>query len=148
MSENLGTMLGEVSRLLRRAFDGRARSISVTRPQWQVLITLSRHEGINQSGLADRLDVEPISLCRMVDRLQEADLVERRPDPGDRRAWLLYLTPKAHQLLGELRPLAESLMASALDGIPEAEQVRFRRTLDRVRQNLMRELTQDSPGKK
>ena len=138
MEDNIGAMLADVSRLMRRSFDERARGIGVTRPQWQVLTVLGRHEGSKQAEVADLLDVEPITLCRMVDRLQEAELVERRRDPGDRRAWQLFLTPKARDLLEELRPLGEEVMAIALDGFSQAERDDLRQSLDRIRQNLAR----------
>jgi DNA-binding MarR family transcriptional regulator len=138
MEDNLGTTLADVSRLMRRSFDERARGIGVTRPQWQVLSVLRRHEGINQGGLADILEVEPITVCRMVDRLQDADLVERRPDPADRRSWRLFLTAKAHDLLGHLRPLADDMLEQALDGVSDAERLAMIAALDRIRQNLSR----------
>ena len=134
--ENLGSMLADTSRLLRRSFDVRARDIGVTRAQWQVLTTLLRHEGVNQGGLAELLDVDPITVCRMVDRLQDAMLVERRADPADRRSWRLFLTPRAHDLLAQLRPLADALIEEALAGIDLAERDRLRDLLDRVRENL------------
>ena len=129
-------MLADTSRLLRRSFDVRARDIGVTRAQWQVLTTLLRHEGVNQGGLAELLDVDPITVCRMVDRLQDATLVERRADPADRRSWRLFLTPRAHDLLAQLRPLADALIEEALAGIDLAERDRLRDLLDRVRENL------------
>jgi DNA-binding MarR family transcriptional regulator len=132
-------MLADVSRLIRRAFDERARGIGVTRPQWQVLSVLNRHEGSNQGALAEHLDIEPITLCRMVDRLQEAELVERRQDPSDRRAWQLFLTAKARDLLQELRPIGAEVIGLALDGITEPERDELRRSLDRIRQNLSRQ---------
>ena len=95
MTDTLGFLIADVSRLIRRRFDERARLIGATRAQWRTLVVLSRHEGINQGGLAELLEVEPITLCRMIDRLEEAGLVERRRDPGDRRAWRIYLTDKA-----------------------------------------------------
>jgi len=110
MDDNLAAMLADTARLMRRAFDARARQIGVTRPQWRVLSVLHRFEGINQGGLAEMLEVEPITMCRMVDRLQEAGLVERRPDPEDRRSRLLFLTPKAGALLSQLRPLGEEML--------------------------------------
>ena len=136
--ENLGSMLADTSRLLRRSFDVRARDIGVTRAQWQVLTTLLRHEGVNQGGLAELLDVEPITVCRMVDRLQEAVLVERRADPADRRSWRLFLTPRAHDLLAQLRPLADALIEEALAGIDLNDRDRLRDLLDRIRDNLSR----------
>ena len=78
---------------------------------------LSRNEGINQGGLAELLEVEPITLCRMIDRLEEAGLVERRRDPGDRRAWQIYLTEQAGPVLEKVRAIADDLFESALDGI-------------------------------
>lgn len=138
MEENVGSLLSDVARLMRRAFDERARALGMTRPQWQVLTLLRRHEGINQGGLADLLEVEPITLCRMVDRLQEAELVERRRDPADRRAWRLFLSEKAVALLEELRPLSAEMLDAALEGISEDERAILLSALDRVRQNLSR----------
>jgi DNA-binding MarR family transcriptional regulator len=138
MDDNAGSRLADVARLMRRSFDARARSIGVTRPQWQVLSALRRYEGVNQGKLADLLDVEPITVCRMVDRLQEADLVERRTDPADRRSWRLFLTIRAKDLLGQLRPLADEMLEQAFEGVEEKDRVRLMVTLERVRQNLTR----------
>lgn len=138
MENNLGSMLADVSRLMRRSYDERARSIGATRPQWLVLTTLARNEGINQGGLAELLDVESITLCRMVDRLQDAGLVERRPDPADRRAWRLYLLPKAHDVISKLQPLGEQVMAVALEGLSNTDLDDLRRIVGRIRQNLAR----------
>lgn len=140
--ENLGSVLSDSARLMRRAFDARARAIGVTRPQWQVLSTLRRHEGVNQGKLAEYLDVEPITVCRMVDRLQEAGLVERRADAADRRSWNLYLTDRAHDLLAQLRPLAEMMIEEALDGIDAGERATLQRLLEKLRVNLSRRSTE------
>jgi DNA-binding MarR family transcriptional regulator len=138
MEDNLAAVLADTARLMRRSFDARARQIGVTRPQWRVLSVLRRYEGINQGGLAELLEVEPITVCRMVDRLQEAELVERRPDPVDRRSWLLFLTPKAQDLLGLLRPLAEEMLDEALEGVNETDRATLVNSLDRMRRNLSR----------
>lgn len=138
MDDNIGTMLAQVSRLLRRRFDEGAREIGVTRPQWQVLTLLKRHEGINQGGLADILEVEPITLARMIDRLQDAELVVRRADPNDRRAWRLHLTERGEDLIEQLRPIARAAFAVALEGIDEGEQRLMRAALERMRANLSR----------
>lgn len=107
--ESLAFLLGDTSRLLRRRFDARARAFGVSRAQWQVLFALSRNEGINQTGLADYLEVETITLCRMVDRLAEAGLVERRPDPADRRRAFVALAPAgAAAMRGYLAALARA----------------------------------------
>ncbi len=115
--DSLAFLLSDTSRLLRRRFDAKARSLGVSRAQWQVLFALSRNEGINQTGLADYLEVETITLCRMVDRLEEAALVERRADPADRRAWRLHLTPTAHPLLEKLRGIGELVIEDAQAGV-------------------------------
>ncbi len=141
--DNLGTMVADVSHLMRRAFDERARSSGLSRPQWRVLTMLRRHEGINQGGLADLVEVEPITLCRMVDRLQEAGLVERRADPADRRAWRLHLTDKARALLEEMRPMAFSLFDDAMTGLDPAERSDLFRMLERIRTNLSRRAPQE-----
>ena len=138
-SDSIGLLLGDSARLLRRRFDARARSIGVSRPQWQVLIALSRSEGSSQAALAERLEVETITVGRMVDRLQEAGLVERRADPADRRTWRLFLTPRAAGLLADLQPIAAEVRADMLAGLSAAEQQMLHTLLLRVRANLGRE---------
>ena len=144
MEDNIGTMVAQVARLMRRAFDERARKIGVTRPQWQVLSLLGSNAGINQGGLAEILEVEPITLGRMIDRLQEADLVERRADPADRRAWRLHLTAKGNGLLEQLQPHAKETIAHMLDGIDEDARAQLKASLDRMRANLSRRTTGDA----
>lgn len=136
MERRVGTVLAQVARLMRRAFDERAREIGVTRPQWQVLSVLLRHEGIKQGGLAELLEVEPITAGRMIDRMQDGGLVERRADPADRRAWRLYLTDKGHEIVGRLQPLATETSDEALSGVSETEQADLLRMLDKMLENL------------
>lgn len=143
MSDSLGFLISDVSRLMRRRFDERARLIGVTRAQWRTLTTLSRHEGINQGGLADLLEVEPITLCRMIDRLEEAGLVERRRDPGDRRAWQIFLTTKALPLLEQLRGMADGMIEHALYGLDEAKRAKLVAALDTIRTNLNTQFESD-----
>lgn len=145
MEESIAVLMADVSRMIRRAFDERARSIGVTRPQWQVLTALRRYEGINQGGLAEHLDVEPITLCRMVDRLQEAGLVERRKDPADRRVWRLYLTAKAKELSEELKPLGKEVLSDSLQGLSEADKEALLESLSCMRQNLVRRHQEKAP---
>jgi DNA-binding MarR family transcriptional regulator len=139
MSDALGFLISDVSRLMRRRFDERTRRIGVTSAQWRMLTTLSRHEGINQGGLADLLEVEPITLCRMIDRLEEAVLVERRRDPADRRAWLIFLTDKARPIIDQLRALADDLFVDAFEGVDEAARAATFATLNAIRANLSTE---------
>src|SRR5215471_6987050 len=100
---SLGFLLHEVSRLLRRRLDGRARTLGLTRAQWSVLAHLSRYEGINQTALADILEIEPITLVHQLDRLEAAGWIERRLDANDRRVRLLYLTALGRQILGKMQ---------------------------------------------
>lgn len=138
MDENVAMLMAQVSRLMRRAFDEKARLLGMTRPQWQVISILSVNEGINQGGLAELLEVEPITLGRMVDRLQDAALVERRPDPADRRAWRLFLTDKAQEQLVQLRPLALDTMNAAQEGLSEPERDSLIKAMRVMRSNLSR----------
>lgn len=128
----------DIARQLRRLFDERAKGLNVTRPQWRALLQLARHEGCNQGTLADLLEVEPITLCRMVDRLEESGLLERRSDPQDRRAWRLYLLPKARPLLTELQRIGAALFEDAMHGIDAEEQQKLLDKLDKIRENLAR----------
>ena len=143
MSDSVGFMISDVSRLMRRRFDERARLIGVTRTQWRTLTTLKRHEGINQGGMAELLEVEPITLSRMIDRLEEANLVERRPDPADRRAWQIFLTPKALPILDQLRALAEDMVEAALYGLDEAQRTQLMASLATIRTNLNTQFESD-----
>ncbi|MBO9376480.1 MarR family transcriptional regulator [Sphingomonas histidinilytica] len=99
----------DIARQSRYWFDARARSRGLTRAQWRVLLCLDRSDGPTQSEVAEMLDVERITLCRMVDRLSEGGLVERRADPADRRVWRLYLTDKAAPLVEELTDIANEM---------------------------------------
>lgn len=143
MIDNLGFLISDVSRLMRKRFDERARLVGATRAQWKTLITLARNQGLNQGALAERLEVEPITLCRMIDRLEESGLVERRRDPADRRAWRLFLTDAAQPVLEQLRDFADSLFAEAIEGLSEAEQSALADGLTRIRGNLSNTEPQD-----
>lgn len=146
MSDDIGFLLGDAARLLRRAFDERARTMGVTRPQWRVLALLKRFDGSTQVTIADMLEVEPITLGRMIDRLQDAGLVERRADPKDRRAWRLHLTAKGRAKITELQPTATAMFAEALNGISEAKQIELEEMLDIIRSNLTRKPMEAANG--
>jgi DNA-binding MarR family transcriptional regulator len=134
--ETLPFEIGETAHALRRAFDRRAATLGVTRAQWKVLFRLSRTPGLRQVELADILDVEPITLSRIIDRLEEAGLVERLRDPDDRRAWRLEITTKAQPLIAKLRALAEELMDEAFAGLSEDDLALMRGKLAKIRDNI------------
>jgi DNA-binding MarR family transcriptional regulator len=133
---SFGFLLHDIARLMRKKFDQRARSLNLSRAQWQLLVHLSRHEGINQSGLAEILEIENITVGRLVDRMEEAGWVERRPDPGDRRARLLYTTEKVAPVMERMRELAEATRNEALAGLAPAQRDALTDTLIQIRGNL------------
>ena len=135
-SSHLGFLLHDVARLMRKRFEQHARGLGLTRSQWQALAYLSRNEGISQTGLADLLDVEPITLSRIIDRLVETGLVERSPHATDRRVWRLRLTDAARPKLKQLRELGEKTRSETLAGVSEADRERLIRTLGAMRSNL------------
>jgi len=133
---HIGYLLADNSRLARWAFDQQVREIGVTGPQARLLLTLNRRPGENQGFYAEQLEVEPITLCRMVDRLEEASMVERRPDPADRRAWQLHLTDKSRKVVEKLQQRVDSLVEGMLAGLTSAERSEFARLLKLVGANL------------
>jgi DNA-binding MarR family transcriptional regulator len=146
--EHIGFLFANNSRLARRAFDRKMREIGVTGPQARLLLTLTRSPGENQGFYAERLEVEPITLCRMIDRLEEANLIERRPDPADRRAWQLHLTDKSRKIVGRLQQKVDSLVDDMLAGLTARDRAEFGRLLEVVGENLSerREATRSSQG--
>ncbi len=134
--EDLPFEIAETAHALRKAFDRRASALGVTRAQWKVLFRLTRYPGLRQVELADMLDVEPITLCRIVDRLEEAELVERQRDPEDRRAWRLQVTDKAKPLVERLKSLGSELVGEAFADIDRSELDQVRGVLARVRENV------------
>jgi MarR family transcriptional regulator for hemolysin len=109
--------VSDVGRMLRTYADHKASQLGITRAQWVVLARLDRFEGLKQSELAEMLDLQPISLTRLLDRLCGSGLIERRPDPNDRRAKRLFLTPAARPMLERLGDLGETMMETALAGV-------------------------------
>lgn len=133
---SFGFLIHDCARLTRREFERRARAIGLTRAQWAAIAHLRRNEGCNQSTLADLLDVEPITLARLLDRMETAGLVKRHPDPKDRRARLVYLTEKAKPLIDRLAEFARDTRAAALAGLSAEEQERAIELMIKVRANL------------
>ena len=126
----------DVARMLKTYADQRGRGLGISRAQWSVLVRLQRSEGLKQSELAEMLDLQPISLTRLLDRLAENGLIERRADPNDRRANRLYLTPAAWPLLTELASLSEDMMATVLDGLDPNALEHMLRDLGAMKDNL------------
>jgi MarR family transcriptional regulator for hemolysin len=138
-------LISDVARLLRTCADQRAASIGMTRAQWAVMVRLERAEGLKQAELAEQLDLQPITLTRLLDRLCDAGLIERRSDPKDRRAKRLFLTPAARPLLDRLHVIGETLMTDVLAGLDDATIAVMLEKLGRVKDNL-RETIQHKPS--
>ena len=135
--ENYAFEIVETARLIRREANKRAAVLGATKAQWRVLAHLKRKgDGARQIDLAESLDVEPITLCRMIDRLEEAGLAERRRDEHDRRAWRIHLTPAAAPVLVKLEAMGKAFNADMLAGIPDADRETVLRVLQRMRDNL------------
>ena len=137
--ETLPFEISETAHALRKAFDRRAVGFGVTRAQWKVLFRLNRQPGLRQIELADMLDIEPITLSRIVDRLEEAGLVQRVADPADRRAWRLHVTATAQPLVERLRAVADEMIADAFAGIDPKDIEITRQVLGKVRENASRQ---------
>jgi MarR family transcriptional regulator for hemolysin len=129
-------LVNDVARMMRTYADQRARRLGITRAQWAVMARLEYHEGLKQSELAEMLDLQPITLTRLVDRLCQNGMVERRSDPNDRRAKRLHLTPLARPLMDQLAELGQDMMGDVLDGFSLATIERMTLELSLAKENL------------
>jgi MarR family transcriptional regulator for hemolysin len=131
-----GFLLSDTARALRTVVDQRAREIDMTRAQWSVLARIQRCEGLKQSDLAAQIDVAPITLGRILDKLSAQELVERRSDPADRRVYRLYLTQAALPVLEKLSAIGEAVMQEALEGLDDNAIAEFSARLLAIKANL------------
>lgn len=139
MSKNptLGFLLHDVARLLRKRFEQRAKNLGLTRSQWQTLAYLANNEGIHQGGLAEILEVEPITLVRILDKLAERGLIERRQHPTDRRIWLLYMREAALPLLDVMREVGEETRSEAFADVSQEQRDELFKILSVMKTNLV-----------
>lgn len=138
-------LLHDTARLLKNRFEQRRPVTALTRAQLHLTAYLARNEGITQARLADLLEVEPITVCRMVDRMEEAGWVERRTDPADRRVRRLYMTDKAWGVYDNMREIANEVYNDALTVLTPAERATFVALLERVRGSLSERSETPSP---
>jgi MarR family transcriptional regulator for hemolysin len=132
----LAFLLHDVARLLRKRLEQNSRGSGLTRSQWQILAYLAQNEGINQKGLAELLEIEPITLGRIVDKLETLGLIERHPHPTDRRTRLLHLLEAARPKLEQLRELGDVVHSEALAGVSGDDGQRLLQTLEAMKANL------------
>jgi MarR family transcriptional regulator, transcriptional regulator for hemolysin len=136
LDRSFGFLVHDVARLYGRRFDRNGRRLGLTRAQCRTLGYLARNEGINQAGLADLLEIRPMTLVRQIDRMQEAGWIERRPDPTDRRARRLFLTDKARPILGRIWDVASETQDQILASLSPDEAERLIDLLRRVHGSL------------
>src|SRR5215470_11675113 len=136
--------INDVARMIRTYADQKARQFGITRAQWVVLVRLDRFEGLKQSELAEMLDLQPITLTRLLDRLCANGLIERRPDPNDRRANRLYLTPAARPMLEQLSKLGEDVMEIVLEGVDAKMRNHLLNDLGIMKDNLRSAIARNS----
>ena len=141
----IGFLINDVARLLRNHADQKAAQFGITRAQWAVLVRLARCEGLKQAELAEMLDLQPISLTRLLDGLAENGLIERRPDPDDRRAKRLYLTPAARPLLDRIAAQVEELAETVLAGVEASAVTVLLTQLGLARDNLRQAIAEKTP---
>jgi DNA-binding MarR family transcriptional regulator len=134
--KSIGFLVYELSRLMRRDFDSRVQPLGLTQIQWRAIAHIARQEGCNQATLAEQLEVRPITLTRLVDRLVDSGWVVRQPDPNDRRAVRLLLTEKARPLLQTMQELSQQTREKALRGISSEEFSILFNTLKTMKNNL------------
>ena len=133
---SLGFLVADVARLLRRSMDRRLQALGLTQAQWRAIIHLSRNEGMTQATLAERLEIQPITLTRLIDRMESAGWVERRMHPADRRAVQLYLTAQSQPILEQVHALGTATMQEATRGISPRAERQLVATLEQLKQNL------------
>ncbi len=133
---SFGYLLGDVTLLFRKHFDRRAVKFGLTRAQWRATKVLYHREGLRQTELAEFLEMEPIAVGRVIDRLQAGGFVERRPDPKDRRAWRLYVTDQARVIVGDMEIIARGLRKDATRGIDHDELQQALAVIGRIKDNL------------
>ena len=136
VDQNFLFTLGELYRLLRVYADKEASRFGITRAQWAVLAKVERSEGMKQSELAELLEMQPITLTRLIDKLCDNDWIERRSDASDRRVKRLYLKKAGRQLLGRMSSLRSEITANALDGIAPADAHRLLTQLETIKENV------------
>jgi MarR family transcriptional regulator, transcriptional regulator for hemolysin len=136
VDQNFLFALGEVQRLMRAYADRQAARFGITRAQWAVLAKVERFEGMKQTELAEQMEMQPITLTRLIDRLCDAGWIERRSDDSDRRVNRLYLRKTGRTLLGKMNGLKSEITATALDGISPSDAQRLLTQLEAIKENV------------
>ncbi|RUV47558.1 MarR family transcriptional regulator, partial [Mesorhizobium sp. M7A.F.Ca.MR.228.00.0.0] len=137
--DRLGFLIHDVQRLMRKRFEARASGLGLSSAQWRLLVRVAKEDGVAQARLAELLEIEPISVSRLVDRMEEGGWIERRSDAADRRVRMIFLTPKASDAYAVIKSIAGEVYEESLVGVkPEA-----RRVLIEGLEAMVRNLTDD-----
>ena len=139
-------LLYDVARLMRLRGDQHAKTIGMTRAQWVIMMWLDRRPGISQNELALLIAVEPITVARLIDRLEIRGIVERRPDESDRRVWRLHLTEAAQPVLTVIKQYRDQLEPAITRGLSEADLINVSRALRQMKTNLLTERPKQRGG--
>lgn len=115
--ERLGFLIHDVARLMRKRFEARASGLGLSAAQWRLLVRVTKEEGIAQARLAELLEIEPISVSRLIDRMEEGGWIERRTDPSDRRVRIIHPTAKAREAYAGVKGIAGEVYEEALTGL-------------------------------
>ncbi|MGE0231559.1 MAG: MarR family winged helix-turn-helix transcriptional regulator [Flavobacteriaceae bacterium] len=134
---SLGFLIGDLSRLMRHNFNRRAQMLGLSLAQARALVFLSREEGIRQVVLAEKLEIHPMTLARLLDGLQALRLITRTADPADRRAFRINLTPEGRLMIGRMWSMAAETRQETVGDIPEAAVAQAIETLRRMKHNLL-----------
>jgi MarR family transcriptional regulator for hemolysin len=143
---NLGFLICDVARLVRRSFNSRAKSTGLTQAQWQAMFVMSRNPGIGQASLAEELEIHPITLTQQIDRMEASGWVERRRNPKDRRATCLFITPKGRGVLDRLREVGCSVLSLSFADIDPKLRETLVDALTRVRTRLVSDQATKPPA--
>jgi len=143
---NFGFILKDVQRLWVRLFEQRLPQLGMTFTHCKVLVFLSRNEGATQAKLAEVSDTEPMTLVRVLDRMERDGWIERRPDPADRRAYRLHLRPASNPVLAETLRIAEKARNEALAGLSAGQREQLMDMMEHVRGNLVALVSAGEPA--
>ncbi len=133
---SIGYLIADLNRLYGRVFDRRAAPLGLTRVQWRALKRIHQAEGITQTELADLMDMEPIAVGRVLDRLQKAGFIERHSDPNDRRVWRLHLSPQSTQIMHAIERVAVGVREDSVAGVDPDELATALKVLTHIRETL------------
>lgn len=134
---NTGFLLADITRRMRGEFQRRLEGTNLTLAQAKALMYLSRQEGLQQKALADMLEIQPMTMAKLLDQLQQSGLIERRRDPNDRRAHHVYLTAEAAPVLTRIEEVTTGLRADMLQDLSDREKDQFIQALTLIRDRLM-----------